>query len=310
MLEERFSSLEISVDDVAKMTRSQREQRVEDLLVHSNWLVDTATEIHLGGKRELAATCILYSGGNDSTTLAHIFKDRADYAIHANTGIGIEQTREFVKETCASWELPLIIKHPPAGSTYRELVLDRGFPGPGQHWKMYQRLKERCLRQARADLVKNPRRERVVFLAGRRRTESARRSDIPSSERVGSTIWISPLVYWTKLDLNTYRLMQGDVPANQVSDLIHMSGECLCGSFAKKGELEEIGMWFPEIQEQIEELEALIADREDIPVLRRKWGWGRYIKDVDALMARGKFKSGPMCSSCDARATGGEAIAV
>lgn len=297
---------QLSPEDVAHMTRSQREERVRDLIRVSHGIVDAALANHFKGRR-VAATCILFSGGNDSTTLAHLFKGRADVAVHANTGIGVRQTREFVRQVCAGWQLPLIEKSPPQGDTYRELVLDRGFPGPGQHFKMYQRLKERCLRQARAELVSDPRKERVLFLAGRRRTESARRSAVPASGREGSVVWASPLVLWTKPDLNTYRLMCGDVPVNEVSDLIHMSGECLCGSFAEKEELEMVGMWFPEVREQIEALEAEIADREDIPEIRRKWGWGAYRADPAALKRRSR--SGPLCTSCDARAHGGEVIA-
>lgn len=243
--------------------------------------------------RTLAAIVILYSGGNDSTTLAHIFKDQADYAAHANTGIGIEATRQFVRDTCAGWGLPLIEKHPPV--SYRDLVLDQGFPGPAHHWKMYQRLKERCLRQVRKDLVKHPRRERVVFLAGRRREESARRAVVPVSEREGSTVWVSPLVNWTKADLNTYRSMN-DVPRNPVADNLHMSGECLCGSFAHRGELDEIGYWYPEVRAEIEALEAEVSATGKFPEQRCMWGWD--VRDGEKPAAS---KSGPLCSSCDSR---------
>lgn len=291
--------LRATPEEVARLTRPEREDRVRALVDLSHRIIDTAEENHFK-KHRRAATCVLFSGGNDSTVLAHLFKERADYAVHANTGIGIEETRQFVRDTSAAWGLPLIEKHPPPGDTYRDLVLAHGFPGPGQHFKMYQRLKERCLRQVRRDLISNPYRERVMFLAGRRRTESARRSVVPASERVDSVVWCSPLVLWTKLDLNTYRLMQGDVPVNRVSDLIHMSGECLCGAFAEKGELEEVSSWFPAVGVDIEALEAEIAHREDIPEIRRKWGWGAYRNDVAALKARSK--SGPMCSSCEGRA--------
>jgi 3'-phosphoadenosine 5'-phosphosulfate sulfotransferase (PAPS reductase)/FAD synthetase len=241
---------------------------------------------------KVAATCVLFSGGNDSTTLAHLFRDVADYAVHINTGIGIERTRQFVRDTCRDWALPLIEEAPPPGSTYEELVIDQGFPGPAQHWKMYQRLKERGLRQVRRRFVTNPRKERVLFLAGRRRSESARRTNIPLAERDGSTVWASPLANWAHEDLNEYRAAN-DVPRNEVSDLIHMSGECLCGAFAKPGELEEVGWWFPEVKEHITNLEAKVkAAGHQEP--RCRWGWGSEKRAKQS-------KSGPLCSSCDAR---------
>lgn len=301
-------ALKVSPDDVARMTKSERERRVRELLGMSHWIVDRALEKYFV-KHRVAAMAIMYSGGNDSTTLAHVFRNRADLAIHANTGIGVEETRQFVRETCATWGLPLMEKSPKPQDSYRQQVLDVGFPGPGQHFKMFQRLKERCLEQARSEFVIKPHRERILFLGGRRRSESARRATITTWDRKRSMCYASPLTMWTKLDLNTYRLMAGDVPVNQVSDLIHMSGECLCGAFAEKDELEMIGMWFPKVQAQIEELEALIADREDIPEPRRTWGWGAYRRDLVAMKQQGRFKSGAMCGSCDDRATGGEVIA-
>lgn len=262
------------------------------LLAEAYQLVDQAqAELVEADGREVAATCILFSGGNDSTTLAHMFKDSATSAVHANTGIGIEQTRQFVRDTCEAWGLPLMEVHPGPGNTYREMVLEQGFPGPAHHFKMYQRLKERGLRQARRKYVKNPRKERVIFLAGRRREESDRRKDVPAMEREGSTVWVSPLVNWTREDLNTYRSIY-DVPRNEVADLLHMSGECLCGAFAKRGELGEIGYWFPEVQAEIEALEQEVAAAGKAPEQRRTWGWGA---------ERGRYKSGPLCSSCDAR---------
>jgi 3'-phosphoadenosine 5'-phosphosulfate sulfotransferase (PAPS reductase)/FAD synthetase len=274
-------------------------QRVRSLIRESNEIIDAGIEEHFTSQdRAVAATVILYSGGNDSTTLAHLFKGRADYAAHCNTGIGIEQTRQFVRDTCASWGLPLIEVHPPEGGRYEDLVIDQGFPGPGHHFKMYQRLKERGLRQIRKQLVKNPRKERVLFLAGRRREESKRRQAIPESDRQGSIVFVSPLVHWTKMDLVTYRKMNPDVPRNEVSDTLHMSGECLCGAFAHAGELEEIRFWFPEVAAHIDEL-AKKVKAAGHPEKKCVWGWGGGTNTKPS-------KSGVMCSSCDARFLGDE----
>jgi 3'-phosphoadenosine 5'-phosphosulfate sulfotransferase (PAPS reductase)/FAD synthetase len=282
-------------EQVARLTKGQREERVLHLVHQSQAILTAAIEQHVQSDgRRLAATVLLFSGGNDSTVLAHMFRSVATHAAHANTTIGIEQTREFVRRTCQEWGLPLLERMPPReADRYPALVREQGFPGPGHHFKMYQRLKERALEQVRRELVGNPYRERIVFLAGRRRSESQRRQRVPASERRGSTVWVSPLVNWTKMDLTTYRLLMGDVPVNEVSDLVHMSGECCCGSFAKDGEREELAFWFPDLITQIEDLERELADRDDIPVHRRTWGWG-------ARMREGVERStvGPLCSSC------------
>ena len=213
-----------------------------------------------------------------------------------------------MRQTCEAWGLPLIERMAPrVNDRYRALVLDQGFPGPGHHYKMFQRLKERALRQIRNELVGDPRKNRVLFVAGRRREESARRASIPEMEREGSLVWVSPLVNWTKLDMNTYRLMCREtdvpVPVNEVSDLIHMSGECLCGAFASRGERDELDLWFYDSLAEIRELETLLLPRADIPDYRKTWGWG----GVPELAVQAKkrdrkpSKSGPMCDGCDAK---------
>lgn len=278
---------------VATLTRPDRELRVTRLIQQAHDLYDAGVAEHLNG-RTVTASCVLFSGGNDSTTLAHIFKDRATHAIHANTTIGIEQTRQFVRDTCEAWGLPLIEKVAPV--SYRELVLERGFPGPAMHFKMYQRLKERALREARRELVTDGRTERVVFIAGRRRQESKRRADVPLSERDGSVIWVSPLAFWTKLDLNTYRLMHPGIPRNPASDTLHMSGECLCGAFAHRGELDEIGEWFPEVRAEIEALEAEVrAAGHQEPFCT--WGHGQ---------GKPTEETGALCTSCTVRSLPGQ----
>jgi len=282
-------------EGVARLGRRERERRVSLLMDESNAILDYALKVHVWEKdKDLAAICGLFSGGNDSTVLCHLMLPRITVLLHANTTIGIEETRQFVRDTAALWDKPLLMmtsRH--ESDSYANLVRASGFPAQGLHWKMYSRLKERALDRMRAELLTNRRKQRLIFLAGRRRTESARRANVPMMQPDGSAIWVSPMVNWTKWDLNTYRLMH-DVPVNRVSDLIHMSGECLCGAFAHAGELEEIGEWFPDVVAEIRALEAEIADRPDIPEKRKTWGWGATHKEKPSRV-------GAMCSSCDAR---------
>jgi 3'-phosphoadenosine 5'-phosphosulfate sulfotransferase (PAPS reductase)/FAD synthetase len=273
------------LDIVLGLSHAERIARVDYLINQAYTIYEDAIETHADGHK-IVASVVLFSGGNDSTVLAHLFKDVATHAAHANTGIGVEQTRQFVRDVCTAWGLPLIEKHPPV--SYRELVIDQGFPGPAMHFKMYQRLKERCLEQVRRDLVKNGRKERVVYIAGRRRAESARRADVPLHERNRSVIWASPIAMWTKPDMETYRHMMGDVPVNPASVALGMSGECLCGAFAKPGELDRIGNLFPEVRAEIEDLECAARNAGHREPFCR-WGHGE---------GTPSWKAGPMCTSC------------
>jgi 3'-phosphoadenosine 5'-phosphosulfate sulfotransferase (PAPS reductase)/FAD synthetase len=310
---------------VAALTRPQREARLEALIGQSRDFLSAAVEKYVTNEgRMVAAMAVGFSGGNDSTTLTHLFRHDIDFALHANTTIGIEETREFVRATCQRWGLSLLERTPPRETDqYRHLVLTRqrgkkgqalgGFPGPAMHFKMFTRLKERAIEQVQREVMTNSRRERFVVILGRRRTESQRRSKVSVTDFRGTRLNVSPLVNWTKADLNTYRLQQaadGDaLPSNKASGLIHMSGECLCGSFASPGERDEIAYWFPGPFEQIAELEAALADRDDIPDHRKAWGWGsdpamkraetEYLKQFN--LTDEKPKSGLFCASCDDR---------
>lgn len=299
-----LSALAMTPNDVARLTRPERERRLELLTQEAFDLLNLGIEQHvLADNRRVAGVVTLFSGGNDSTTLAHLFRHHVTHAAHANTTVGIEQTRDYVRNTCEEWGLPLIERMPPRlTDRYRALVLDQGFPGPGHHYKMFQRLKERALMQVRRELVGNPRQERVVYLAGRRRTESKRRANVPEFERVGSIVWISPLVNWTKLDMNTYRLINRDVPRNEVSDMIHMSGECLCGAFASAGEREQLEQWYGPDLAEIRELEDLLIPRTDIPDYRKVWGWGAIPELARQAKRSAKpSKTGRLCDACDNR---------
>ena len=137
---------------------------------------------------------------------------------------------------------------------------------------MYNQLKAESVAAMRRDFVVNSRRDRVIFLTGIRRDESKRRKNRPIVEVKGSEIWVNPFINWTKLDLSNYRNMF-DVPRNEVSDLLHMSGECLCGAFAKSDELDEVRLWFPDVAAQIDDLERKVSADDTIDDKYCVWGW-------------------------------------
>lgn len=281
---------------VCNKCRFETMPRYDYLVQVANEVLDIALAENAQAGYRITGIVGMFSGGNDSTTLAHIFKDRVTHYAHSNTQIGIEQTRQYVRDTCSRWDIPLLEHRPVEGQGYEDLVLgeckpltDRakfpvvwkgGFPGAPQHGMFFQRLKERQMDLVKTTLNIHPRYERVIFIGGRRSEESARRKarfgnkDIRFIETRGSAVWVSPLLWWTKLDINEYRRHNLDVPRNEVSDLLHMSGECLCGCYAHLNELDEIEMWYPGMAKYIQRLMWRVRRKNlDIPKKTLCWGW-------------------------------------
>lgn len=276
---------------VLALTQPERVQRVHRLTAMAQHRY--AEAIDSLGARRVAGVCALVSGGNDSYTVAHLVREFATHIVHANTGTGIEATREHVRATATAWGLPLLEVHPKPGQGYWDLVRGTvmarsretgelvktwpgGFPGSAAHALTFQRLKERGLEQVPHLLgISGSRTESVVFVAGRRRPESKRRATVPHYERKNTILWSSPMAVWHKADLRAYRLLHPDVPVNPVAQRLGMSGECGCLANAVA---DERTRWFTEFADDpfvlaVQAVESELADRTDIPEHRKRWGW-------------------------------------
>lgn len=219
----------------------------------------------------------MFSGGHDSLTAAHIASQhpRFSFALHINTGIGIEQTRDFVRQTCKDWGVGLReykatentrADGSPDPQDYEQIVMAEGFPGAFAHRYMYSKLKERPLRMAIRDLGLG-RGERVLLVTGVRSQESVRRmAHVSVIQEDGARVWVAPIHEYNKRDVNEYIARHG-LRRNPVVDMLHMSGECLCGAYAHPGEKKEIAFWFPEMGKYIDDLERRVNDA-GFP-----WGW-------------------------------------
>jgi len=223
-------------------------------------IVAAATEEHQPIK-----TFILSSGGNDSMVLLDYCAKNIpfDAVVHVNTGTGVTEngvalTSQFIRDYCEGKGYPFIELHPP--KSYEEVFLEEpiidGLPGPGMHHIAYTRLKERPL-MAFIQEQKSAWKDRVMLLTGIRYDESRIRMGYTASvvDRRGAAVWVNPIYFWSNDKMRAYRAENG-LPQNPVSQHIHISGECLCGAFAKPGELEEIAFFFPETAARIRGWEA------------------------------------------------------
>lgn len=265
----------------------------------------------------------LFSGGHDSFSACYAASGCSQFnaCVHINTGWGVEATREYVRETCEGRKWPLLeykasentrADGTPDPQDYATLVRAYGFPGPHGHGMMYQRLKERQLVRLQRDCGAFSGREeyayrrkgkltgkirpaeparRVMYVSGCRSEESERR--MANTEEVqidGQRIWVAPIHDWTKLD-TTECLEYAKQKRNPVVDLIHKSGECLCGAYAKKGELEELAIW--DITRPAF-LRIMELEKEVVPIYGR--GWGERPRRDNRTM---EMFAGPLCWGCD-----------
>ena len=238
-----------------------------------------------------------FSGGTDSQAVSHWVMTNIPSAkcFHANTGIGVEQTRKYVRETCAKfgWPLVEIRAKEDCGQDYDELVLDQGFPGPPQHRKMYNRLKERCVREL-VRRHKSKRSDRILIATGIRHDESRIRAGYADRvvNREGAHVWVNPIYWWSGSDKAAY-LRQVDMPVNPVAQTLGMSGECLCGAFASRGELALVRTIDPDVADRIDALEQRCRAKGF------DWGWeeGKTTRKKAAPVDAEREQ--PMCVSCN-----------
>ena len=253
-----------------------------------------------------AAVFALFSGGHDSLTCTHlaaeILGERLTGVAHIDTGIGIPETQQFVKDACEQYGWSLSIYRAtentyadgrPDPQVYEEIVLEHGFPGGPAHQFMYTRLKQRQVER----LVREHRQKRgnkVLLITGVRREESTRRMGTVKEINVvpGGQLWVAPLLNFTSQDQHDYMAATG-LPRNPVKEKLCMSGECLCGAFAHKGELSEIAYWYPEVADRIRRLEQAVLTKHG-----RTNGWEG--ADKDFKDNRQAFL--PLCVGCEHKA--------
>lgn len=201
----------------------------------------------------------LCSGGNDSLTSTHIAMSTGlcDGVASINTTIGIRQTREHMQAVASRFNWPLRWLTPKF--TYLDFCKMFGMPGPGRHDYVYAYLKERCVKQLARE-SKRLRRDRIMLVTGVRLSESDRRMGTAEPiAREGARLWVAPIINWDAQDQMVYMINNG-IPRNQVKKILGISGECLCGAFAKPDERAKIAEHYPEAEAEIVMCEAAAAE--------------------------------------------------
>lgn len=207
----------------------------------------------------------LVSGGKDSLSVAQMLHEKGKLisCVSLETGISTPDWKEFVIKTCADrgWPLEFFATK----ESYDDLVLEYGFPGPARHPKFMDRLKGRAIREFRKAHPKG------ILASGVRANESARR--VGNTSMIGmweGTPIIAPIYDWTTDETWAFFRDRGFERAPGYTTL-QISGDCLCGAFAREDELAAVEFHYPEIGARFAALKEQLKDR--CPK-RCEWGWG------------------------------------
>lgn len=270
---------------------------------------------------ELSGACkvyALFSGGDDSLAALRVAREHPKFvaAVHLNTGIGVEESRNFARRTCKELRCDLIEyaavdningKGQRDPQIYEQMVMEYGFPGPTKwgHGKMYNRLKERGLRRlVREHTAKG---EKVILASGCRSSESVRR--MGTTQRIaieGRRVWVNQIHDWTKTDTLKFR-EASNLERNPVAALICKSGECMCGGFGNEGEIEELMMH--DLTSPLGQ--RLMQTERDVLAAGFPWRWHErppkwWLESKQGqgfLFEMNKYaEPGPMCQRCEDQA--------
>lgn len=241
----------------------------------------------------------LLSGGHDSIVACHLASKHPSFGHvvhHINTGIGARAARLHVEAVCKEFGWRLVVHRSPI--TYERFVRERGFPGPGRHQWIYNRVKDRCIR------VITPKQTPTILITGCRKFESTRRMGHVDPVQVGEVnkegkvrerkrIWTAPCHDWSEAEQRAY-MNAHSLPENPIKRTpLAMSGECFCGAYAIPGERRMIEHYAPDVAEEIDRLTPIARECGT----HAEWG----TRPPDEPKGIVNASTGPLCNGCDRR---------
>lgn len=251
------------------------------------------------------ARVIMFSGGDDSLAAYLVSREleiNYDYVLHIKTGTGIPDTLDYVRDIVDNFGDDLVVAD--AGDAYKDYVLRKGFFGRGltAHNYAYHILKASPYRKAISKNTRKGKRNRPVFLInGARKKESSNRMvklDKPWNRDASAknNIWVSLLYDWTKKDCLDF-IKSKNTKRNPVSQAMHRSGECMCGTMQSLETRKLAAALYPNWGKWLDELEKEVFDEGHF------WGWGEDTsRGSRAYMKRmGQMEFQIMCTDCDKR---------
>ena len=229
----------------------------------------------------------LVSGGKDSLTTAQVLHEAGKLkgCVALETGVCTPDWKAFVEATCDQRGWP--VEFYKTTESFEAEVLQYGFAGPSRHNWIMRKLKGRAIRQFKKN------RPGEILASGVRSDESVKRaaSTKPVSDWEGVPI-LAPIYDWTTEETWAFFRDRGFERAPGYSTL-QISGDCLCGAYAREGEYDALKFHYPKIGAYMDDLgQARLAQGKP---KRCQWGWGwqQPIKDKTSKEAAVCVECGP-----------------
>jgi len=225
-----------------------------------NQIMDGAIE-----KYELDSLYVLLSGGKDSVCVADFiaknYPKQFKGVVFTNTGLGSQETRQFVIRYCKEKNWPLHMtwankEH----DRFINVIQKYGFAGPGNHGMWMGFLKYHTWYYFLKNKLNSG--EKAAYISGVRKKESVQREKIKKYSKTpvdvdGRSIFIKPFLYKNGTQLWEY-FNEHDMKKSPVYEWLNKSGECYCGAHASDFELKLLELYDPLAFETIKHYERTI----------------------------------------------------
>lgn len=232
----------------------------------------------------------LFSGGKDSLVTCHYLWKLGllNEVLFCHTGVGVKENFQFVLETCNKFGWKLNVVYPKTGETFEDFVRKFGFPKQGAHNIVMGFLKWHPMRR----WYREHQSEGIALVSGRRKKESQRRAKMKSMKDPISLeemmLFVAPLYHLPDSVIWNY-IATNKLARCPVYETMHISGDCLCGSFSESGEAELLTIFHPETAKSLHALEEKYGGM---------WGNGSSMRGAKKQSQLTEYQENLVCAEC------------
>ena len=244
------------------------------------------------GRHDFYGLC---SGGKDSVSVCHWFSTNYPELfkgiLFIDTTIGIPDTRKFVEELCKEQGWELHVRQP--DTSFREWVMEYGFPTQRAHRYIMGYLKYHPMRK----FIKEKSLHHGCLISGVRRQESKRRMKTVKGaiHKEGQLHICQPCIDKTSPSVFDY-LNSHDLHISPVYQTMHFSGDCLCGAYAKRDEINLLRGFYPDMAKKLADLEKELAKSKN-PTVQKYLHWGNSV-GFDNISNQETLEESLVCTDC------------